>query len=61
MINIIQGHGTGKQIEQQFMYLVGSNSWKWNAQQVGENRFAMRFPNANMVRDWSKCKALCDE
>lgn len=40
------------------MYLVGSNSWKWNAWQTGENRFVMRFPNAIMVRDWSKCKAL---
>lgn len=28
VINIIQGHATVKQIEQQFMYLVGSNSWK---------------------------------
>lgn len=58
VINIIQGHASGKQIEQQFMYLVGSNSWKWNARQIGDNRFVMRFPNAGMVRDWSKCKAL---
>jgi hypothetical protein len=58
VIHIIQGHATRKQIEQQFSYLVGSSSWKWNARQIGENKFAMRFPNAVMVRDWSKCKAL---
>lgn len=58
VINIIQGQATAKQIEQQFMYLVGSNSWKWNARQVGENRFVMRFPNAKMVTDWGKFKAL---
>lgn len=23
-----------------------------------ENKYVMRFPNASMVRDWSKCKAL---
>lgn len=58
VINIVQGHATGKQIEQQFMHLVGSNSWKSDARQIGENRFIMRFPNATMVSDSSKCKAL---
>lgn len=43
------------------MSVVGSSTWKWNARQVGENRFVMRFPNAKMVVDWSKFKALAME
>lgn len=58
VINVLQGQATSKQIEQQFMMFVGSSSWKWNARQVGDNRFVMRFPNAKMVSDWSKVKAL---
>ena len=58
VISIVQGHATGKQIEQQFMHVAGSSTWKWNARQVGENRFVMRFPNAKLVFDWSQFEAL---
>ena len=40
------------------MMIAGSSTWKWNACQVGENRFVMRFPNAKMVWNWSQFKAL---
>lgn len=58
VISIIQGHATSKQVEQELMNLVGSTSWKWNARQVSENRFVIRFPNAKVVKDWSRCKVL---
>lgn len=58
VIHAVQGHVTAKQIEQQFMYLAGSSTWKWNARQVGENRFVMRFPNAKMIMDWGHIKAF---
>lgn len=31
VISIVQGHATRKQIEQQFMHVAGSSTWKWNA------------------------------
>lgn len=58
VVNILQGHATGKQIEQQMIYLVGSNTWKWNARQVAENRFVMRFPSAAALHDWTRLKAI---
>ena len=58
VIHAVQGRATAKQIEQQFMYLAGSSTWKWNARQVGENRFVMRFPNAKMIMDWGHIKAF---
>lgn len=58
VIHVVQGQATGKQIEQQFMYLARSSSWKWNARQVGEKRFVMRFPNPKMILDWGQLKAF---
>lgn len=58
VINVLQGKATSKQIEQQFMMYMGSSSWKWNARQVASNRFMMRFPNAKMVTEWSRVRAL---
>ena len=58
VISILEGQATAKQIEQQFMTIASSSSWKWNSRQVGENRFIMRFPTAKMVWDWSQFKGL---
>lgn len=58
VISILEGKATAKQIEQQFMLIGGASSWKWNARQVGDNKFVMRFPNAKMVYDWGQFKGL---
>jgi hypothetical protein len=58
VISIVQGHATRKQVEQELMHVVGSNSWKWNARQVSDNRFVIRFLNAMLVKDWSRFKAF---
>jgi hypothetical protein len=47
VINIVQGHATGKQIEQQFMHLVGSNSWKSDARQIGGKQIHYEIPKCN--------------
>jgi hypothetical protein len=52
VINVVSGTATAKQIEREFMDLVGSDVWMLTARQVAENTFTMRFPNARMVRDW---------
>ena len=51
IISILEGHATGKHIEQVFMNIHGSDTWKWKARQIGEKKFIMRFPNARKVRD----------
>lgn len=58
VISILEGQATAKQIEQQFMLIGGSSSWKWNTRQVGDKRFIMRFPNTKMVYDWIQFKGL---
>jgi hypothetical protein len=50
---MVSGRVTGKQIELDFMNLVGSSTWRWNARQIGEDRFVMRFSSDKMVKEWS--------
>jgi len=56
IICVVHGQTSCKQIEQEFMGLVGTSTWRWNARQLSEGRFVMRFPNAQMVREWSGFK-----
>lgn len=53
VISVIAGHATGKDTERQFMNVLGSETWRWTARPIGENKFVMRFPNAKMVKEWS--------
>ena len=41
------------------MGLVGTSTWRWIARQLSEGRFVLRFPNAQMVREWSGFKKNC--
>jgi hypothetical protein len=47
-----------KQIEQEFINLVGADGWKWHARQVADDKFIMRFPIAKMAMQWSNFKNL---
>lgn len=46
IISVINGHATSKQIEQEFMGLVGASTLRWTARQLSEGRFVMIFPSA---------------
>jgi hypothetical protein len=56
VITIMRGVVNAKQIEMEFMNLVGVDSWKWHARQVADDKFLMRFPNAKMASQWSNLK-----
>ena len=53
MISIVSSVVNAKQIELEFMNLIGAVSWRWIAKPVGEGKFSMRFPTAKMVQEWS--------
>ena len=53
IITVINGTLTAKEIEAEFRRIVGSDVWKWNARQVAEGKFTMRFPTPKMVSDYS--------
>ena len=35
---------------------MGSDVWKWNARQIADGKFTMRFPNSKMVSNYSQFK-----
>lgn len=58
VISITRGSVNAKQIEQEFMNLIGAEGWKWYARQVADDKFLMRFPTAKMASQWSNLKNL---
>ncbi|CAL4964223.1 unnamed protein product [Urochloa decumbens] len=56
IISVVSGSVTAKQIENEFRNQTCNDTrcdtWMWNAKQISENKFSMRFPNARMVQDW---------
>ena len=51
IITVIQGNVGEKQIELEFMNMLGKNLWRWFARSVGDNKFVMRFPDPKMIWD----------
>jgi len=49
-----KGELSAKQIENEFKTVVSSEHWKWIARKIADNKFAMRFPSAKMVLEYSK-------
>lgn len=58
VISVLNGEASAKQIEMEFMNLVGADVWRWNARSIAANKFVMRFPSAKMVKEWSYFKTL---
>lgn len=56
ILTVISGELTSKKIEMELRNIVSSGIWKWNARQIAENKFSMRFPTAKMVEKYRKFK-----
>ena len=53
VMTVVTGSVNAKQIEHEFMNLIGAASWRWIARPVGEGKFTMRFPTEKMSQEWS--------
>jgi hypothetical protein len=58
IIIAVSGNVTAKQIELEFLNLIGSDMCRWYACLVNDKTFLMRFPSAKMVKEWSYFKTL---
>ena len=56
IITVVHGELTAKQIEAEFCNIISHEYWKWSAKAITKNKFAMRFPNAKMVQEYSNFK-----
>jgi hypothetical protein len=51
IITVVQGKVGEKQIELEFMSMLGKNLWRWSARSMGDNKFVMRFLDPKMIGD----------
>jgi hypothetical protein len=58
VISVKQGSVNAKQIELEFMNLIGADTWKWKVRPVAEGKFLWRFPSVKMVTEWCRLKHL---
>lgn len=49
VITVTSGAINAKQIELEFMNLIGADAYRWHARAVADGKFLMRFPTAKMV------------
>lgn len=58
VISVVSGDVSAKLIEMEFTNLIGTESWRWIARPMGDGKFLLRFPTANMAQQWSRLKNL---
>ncbi|TVU01395.1 hypothetical protein EJB05_53164, partial [Eragrostis curvula] len=58
LITVVSGSVTSREIETEFKELLGSNAWRWIARMVEDNKFTVRFPTAQMIKDWGRFRPL---
>jgi hypothetical protein len=58
IITVISGSINAKQIEYEFLNLIGGDAWRWRARPMANNKFLLRFPTAKMASEWSRIKHL---
>jgi hypothetical protein len=54
IITVIRGVLTAKEFEMEFKSILNPDSWRWNARQVADNKYVLRFPNAKMIQDYNR-------
>jgi hypothetical protein len=52
VVNVLKGVVTSKQIEDEFTRIYPSG-WRWTARKVVDNTFTVRFPNNQLIEEWS--------
>lgn len=50
---MVAGSVIARQLEQEFTNILGANVRRWAVKKVDETIYTMRFPNAQLIKDWS--------
>jgi hypothetical protein len=48
---VLKGTVTAKQVEDEFQRILPS-AWQWTARRIVDNIFTVRFPNAQLIKEW---------
>jgi hypothetical protein len=52
VVKVVKGVVTSKQVEDEFTRIFLSG-WRWTARKVADNTFTVRFPNRQLIGEWS--------
>jgi hypothetical protein len=52
IITMIKGSIIAKPLEEEFTRIM-SGIWRWTGRKVVDNKFAIRFPDVQLIRDWA--------
>jgi hypothetical protein len=52
VVKVLKVLVTSKQIEEEFTMIFPSG-WRWTARKVADNTFTVRFPNSQLIEEWS--------
>jgi hypothetical protein len=53
VVTMIKGSVCPKQIEDEFNRIL-SGAWRWTVRRIADNQFSVRFPSAQLIRDWER-------
>jgi hypothetical protein len=51
IITMLKGYVTAKQIENEFQRILPF-AWRWTTRKIADNIFTIRFPNAQLIKEW---------
>jgi hypothetical protein len=52
IVKVVKGVVTSKQIEDEFTRIFPSG-WRWTTRKMSDNTFTVRFPNNQLIQEWS--------
>ncbi|TVU05367.1 hypothetical protein EJB05_48526, partial [Eragrostis curvula] len=58
IVTVVSGEVTARQLELEFKSILSGNVWRWTARPAGPNKFTVRFPNSQLIKDWGHFKPL---
>jgi hypothetical protein len=53
IVAILKGSITAKQLEDEFTRIM-FRVWRWTTRRVAYNKFTVRFPDVQLIKDWAK-------
>jgi hypothetical protein len=51
VVTVLKGVVIARQVEEEFSRIL-PNTWRWTALRVVDNMFTIKFPNAQIIKDW---------
>jgi hypothetical protein len=53
IVTILKGTITTQQLEEEFTRIL-SGSWRWTTRRVVDNKYTVRFPDVQLLKEWGK-------